>query len=273
MNAQENMHPFDLATKLISESGVYRGNTSEAYDNMVGPFGGFIAATLLRAVLEHPERIGEPLALTINYAAPIANGEFFIKANPARTNRSTQHWLLELFQGEETIITGTAVTAKRRETWSDTEVKFPSVPDPEKVPSIPLEGSPKWVRSYDIRVVKGFPHIASENLKENDDSETIQWVQDHPKRTLDFLSLTAMSDAFFPRVFVRRNKILPASTVSLTIYFHEDDETLTSLGADPILGVTRGLRFNRGFFDHTGEMWSKNGILLASTTQVVYYKD
>lgn len=268
-----NRHPFDVATELVNESGTFRGQTSKAYDNMVGPFGGYTASILLKAVLEHPERLGEPIALTINYAAPIADGEFFVKAKPARTNRSTQHWVLELFQNDETIITGTAVTAKRRETWSATERKFPNVPKPESVQSISTEGLPQWMNSYDIRVIKGFPEIKVENPEENEDSITIQWVQDKPERPLDFLSLTSMCDAFLPRVFTRRNKMLPASTVSLTIYFHVEKETFTSLGSGPVLGYARGLRFNNGYFDQMAEIWSENGILLATTTQMVYYKD
>lgn len=267
-----NIHSFDEATELELESGIFRGKTSAAYANMVGPFGGVTAATLLRAVIEHPERIGEPIALTINYAAPIDDGEFFIKAKPARTNRSTQHWVLELFQGKETIITGTAVTAIRRETWSDTELQFPSVPSPEAIPRLSTEGFPKWMNSYDIRVVKGVPNITLADVID-EDSATIQWIEDDPKRPLDFLSLTSMSDAFFPRVYIRLNKLLPASTVSLTIYFHVTGETLTSYGSQPVLGHARGLRYNNGFFDQAAEMWSKDGVLLATSTQMVYYKD
>ncbi len=100
---------------------------------MIGPFGGVIASTLLRAVLEHDEILGEPISLTINYAAPIQEAIFSIIAYPSRTNRSTQHWYMELKQNDKTVITGTAVTARRRDTWSSTELSFPDVPPADEV--------------------------------------------------------------------------------------------------------------------------------------------
>src|SRR5699024_779857 len=147
MSTNEQNHPFDKATTLTFQDGVFKGKTSEAYANMVGPFGGVIAAQLLQAVIEHPDCQGEPIALTINYAAPVIDGDFIIKANPARTNRSTQHWVIELSQADGVVITGTALTAKRRETWSTTELEMPDVPGPEKVPVLPSQGLPTWVRN------------------------------------------------------------------------------------------------------------------------------
>lgn len=271
MNLSDQSHPFDMATKLTGESGNYRGHTSEHYANMVGPFGGIIAATLLRAAMDHPARIGEPLSLTINYAAPIAAGDFAIKARPARTNRSTQHWIIELFQHDQTLITGTAVFANRRQTWSATEVPFPSVPAAKEVESLAVEGVPAWVKNYDIRFIQGGLDLFSQT--KTSDSVTTQWIRDEPRRTLDFLSLTAICDAFFPRIYVRRKQIMPASTVSLTVYFHADSAALTAHGDREVLGQARALRFHDGFFDQTAEIWTPDGSLLATTSQIVYFKE
>ena len=61
-------HPFDDALQLrASAPGQYTGLAPAPYWNMVGPFGGVTAATLLCAALQHPERLGDPLALTVNY--------------------------------------------------------------------------------------------------------------------------------------------------------------------------------------------------------------
>src|SRR5699024_3015506 len=122
------------------------------------PFGGITAATLLKAVIKHPECQGEPIALTVNYAVAISDGDFNIKATPTRTNRATQHWYIELQQKEKILVTGTAVFANRRETWTATETRFPNVPSAETVPSLPtIENLPPWVKNYDIKIVKGAP--------------------------------------------------------------------------------------------------------------------
>src|SRR5699024_11949634 len=111
MSANGSRHQFDEATRLTFHDGIYTGNTSAAYANMVGPFGGVIGAQLLNAVLEHPKREGEPIAITINYAAPIKDGEFTIKATPVRTNRSTQHWFIDYSIDVIILATETADTA------------------------------------------------------------------------------------------------------------------------------------------------------------------
>lgn len=272
MQSNQPQHPFDLATQLKQQqSGVYSGHTSNDYANMVGPFGGVIASTLLRAVLEHDEILGEPISLTINYAAPIQEEKFNIIAYPSRTNRSTQHWYIELKQNDKTAITGTAITAKRRDTWSSTELAFPDVPLANEVTLTSLENAPPWAQNYDIRTIKGVP--LAMDPTEQPDSVTLQWIKDKPNRDLDFLSLASMCDAFFPRIYVRRKSFVPIGTVSLTIYFHADAKSLENNGSQSVLGHTRALKFFNGYFDQTGEIWSHDGNLLATTSQFVYYKE
>ena len=68
-------HDFDSAIALASSGpDRFTGSTHPAYANMVGPYGGITCATLLQAVLLHPQRLGTPVALTVNYAGPIADG-------------------------------------------------------------------------------------------------------------------------------------------------------------------------------------------------------
>lgn len=107
-----SLHPFDTAIALEQQGeDLWQGHTSAAYANMVGPFGGITAAQALNAVLRDPRRLGEPVAFTVNFAAALADGPFLVHARPARTNRSTQHWTVEMRQGEHTVATATAVAA------------------------------------------------------------------------------------------------------------------------------------------------------------------
>jgi hypothetical protein len=68
-------------------------------------------------VLEHPEREGDPLALTVNCCAPISRGEFAVGLRCTRANRSSQHWSVEFTQGEsaDAVLTATVITAARRD--------------------------------------------------------------------------------------------------------------------------------------------------------------
>lgn len=238
---------------------------------MVGPFGGVIAAKLLNAVLRHPALLGEPIAFTVNYAAPIADGEFDVEAKTARTNRSTQHWLLELRQQEQIAVTATAVCAARRQTWSSRETQFPEIPPPEALPRHPGFGRAAWTERYDMRFAQGEPDFAPGAAER--DTVSRLWVRDEPRRPLDFLSLVALADVFFPRLFVRRPAWVPIGTVSFTTYFHADAAMLAAHGDAYVLGTARAHQFRNGYFDQAAEVWARDGTLLATSHQIVYYKE
>jgi acyl-CoA thioesterase len=105
-------HLFDEATRVTAGDSCWQGRTSDDYWAFVGPFGGATAATILRALIDHPQRSGEPLSLTVNFCAPIAQGDFDLDVRLVKANRSTQHWCVELRQrGAEIAALATAVFA------------------------------------------------------------------------------------------------------------------------------------------------------------------
>jgi acyl-CoA thioesterase len=268
------MHSFDAAIALTATKvDHFRGATTPAYANMVGPFGGTTGATLLQAALLHPARLGQPIALTVNFASALNTGEFEIEARAVRTNRSTQHWVIELVQAGEVAATATAVFAQRRETWSAPEAVAPvNLPPPEALPRADHRGRPAWVQRYDMRFVEGGMPDAFDG-QEQPHSRSCLWVRDEPPRPLDFASLAAICDSLFPRIFMRRRKVAPIGTVSLTTYVHADAAMLAEQGEQPVLGVARALNFRNGYFDQSAKIWGSGGQLLASTHQIVYFRE
>lgn len=269
----KTMHPFDIATNLTEVQGKFLGQTTTHYANMIGPFGGILAANLLKAILNHPERIGEPVSLTVNYVSAVADGSFEIRPSIARTNRSTQHWKVDMLQDNKVVMTGTALCAKRKTTWSNTELAMPEVVQPEAVKRFSLEGTPTWMQQYDMRFISGKPNVLGEKEDTLEHSSSLLWIKDLPDRPLDYLSLASLCDTFLPRIFLREPQFVPASTVSLTIYFHVNAEMLTQHGSNFVLGQARGHRFYNGFFDQFGTLWNTKGEILATTSQIVYFRD
>ena len=273
-------HPLDEALQLTASSaatGQYEGQTHAGYWNMVGPFGGITAATLLQAILQHPDLLGDPLSLTVNYAGAVTTGAFTVQATPVRTNRSTQHWTLSILQADAegaqlVTTTATAVTAVRRETWSVGDVPMPEVPPPadNKAMAAP-PGAVEWLNRYEMRPIAG--HIPRAWDGSGDHSLTQLWMRDAPPRPLDFCALTALADVFFPRVWLRRARQVPAGTVSITVYFHATAEQLQATGTGFLLGQARGQEFRNGFFDQTVQLWNEAGTMLATSHQIVYYKE
>ncbi len=268
-------HPLDAATNLtLVGTGAYEGTTSEAYWNLAGPFGGIVAATLLRAVLKHPDRIGEPIALTVNFCAPIASGKFEVTATPTRTNRSTQHWEFKLVQGEGALVaaSGTAITASRPQTWEHHPVQQPAVPAAKETPVFATSGL-KWLEQYEFRFARGAPQLQSTPAIEAFETLSHFWVKDALPRDLDYVSLAALSDTPFARIFQARGAIVPFGTVSLTTYFHGGSDEIADQGSTALLGVADAHIFHRGFHDQSAQFWSAQGRLLATSNQIVYFRD
>ena len=229
-------HPFDIATDLeATGDGDWLARTSDAYWNMIGPFGGLIAALMFKSAYAHPDREGEPVALTVNFCAAIAKGEMRISAKPARTNRSTQHWTMTMLQAGECVATATAMFGKRPDTFAHRPAKPPAAAPFESLQRLPPPDA-GWIERYDLR-------------------------------------FAALTDIFFGRIIHVRKRMVPFGTVTLTSYFHATEADLAELASTPVLGTADARIFDRGFHDQSAELWSADGRLLATSHQLVYYRD
>ncbi len=250
--------------------GVMRGRTVPEWANMVGPFGGITAATLVHAVESQPDCHGQPVALTVNFAAPIADGEFDIVLRAARTNRTNQHWIVELTQDGDTKTTATALFGLRRETWAAQEAVMPAVPAPEDVAVPGFPPQVRWTRNFEMLFVEGA--VPQPDSGPDPSSATTLWMRNTPSRPLDFPALTAMCDLFYPRIYRRLGRAVPAGTISMNIYFHADHHQLDAVGDDFLLGTAHANRFSLGYFDQSAEIFGRDGTLLATSQQIVYFK-
>ncbi|MGE5650653.1 acyl-CoA thioesterase II [Noviherbaspirillum sp. UKPF54] len=264
------VHPFDQAIELArAGDGTFSGRTSTHYWNAISPFGGTTVATLLQAMLAHPQRLGDPLSMTVNFAGPLQPGEFTVRVTVARAGRSTQHWQMEIRQAgdEQPAVTGTAVFAVRRETWSDTEATLPDVLPPGQLARYAPPVQVPFLQMYDIRYVDCDP------LAGGPDSTTQCWISDVPPRRLDFPAIAAYCDSFVPRLFVRKGAARPISTVTLSINFHVDDAALARQQGRHAFGKARANAFNGGYYDQEGQLWAEDGTLLATTHQLVWFRE
>lgn len=269
-------HALDLATVLQGDPAgpVRRAHTSDAYWTFIGPFGGASAATALRAVLEHPAREGDPLALTVNFCAPIGRGGYDVSIRRTRANRSSQHWSVEFTQGDsdEAVLTAMVVTAARRDGFSHQLARAPAMPAWDALPKPPNASSLSWVAQYDFRFAEG-GLVLSETPPETPRSpRSVLWLRDADSRPLDFVSLAALSDAFFGRVFQVLGRIPPFGTVSMTTYFHASADELRAHGTAPLAGVADAQVFHRSFGDQTVGLYGAGGQLLATAVQVAYFR-
>ena len=270
-------HPLDVALRMTPQhDGSMQATAPAAYWNMVGPYGGITAAQMLQAVLTQPNLLGEPVSITVNFAGPVASGDMRIEAVAVRTNRSTQHWTVSMGQrneeGEyEICTTATVITAVRRETFSMDSLDPPAMPDPATCERYDTQGAMEWLHRYDMRVVQGaIPTVWDDSGQE---SISQLWVRDDPPRPLDFPALAALCDVFFPRIWLQRARRVPAGTVGMTVYFHAGSEQLAQQADRHVLAQASAQAFRNGYFDQTAQLWDAEGSLLATSHQIVYYKE
>lgn len=267
-----DLHPLDDATRLQPGSeGRLAGRTTPAYWNMASPFGGVTAGLLMRAVLDHPARIGTPVSQTVNYCAPIAQGDFTVDVRVVRSGRSVQHFYAEIAQAGTVTTNATIICAARSETWRHQPARMPDVPPAGSLPPGPAAAPVAFIGRYDFRFLEGEPRFGPP-LAEPRSPHSLFWIADRPARPLDFVSLAAFCDIFFPRVFQVRGYPVPAGTVSMTSYFHAGEAELAAQGDRPLLARADALRFGDQFCDQFGELWSDAGTLLASTSQIGWFR-
>ena len=189
-------HLFDEATRVTAGDSCWQGQTSDDYWAFVGPFGGATAATVLRALIDHPQRAGDPLALTVNYCAAIAQGEFDLDIRLVKANRSSQHWSVELTQARRCRDAGDRGVRRAPPVLVAPAGRVPAAKPFEQIPPYTRIAAP-WVKQYDFRFIDGDPDFerAAKDVPASAFSKL--WIGDRVPRKIDMLSLMSMSDAFF----------------------------------------------------------------------------
>jgi acyl-CoA thioesterase len=267
------LHPFDQAIALEETGpGQWRGAAIDAYGNMVGAFGGVVAATLLNAVLRDGRHQGHPVSLTVNFCAALALAGFAIQTTLQRGGKYTQHWSLVLTQGDTVCATASVVMGTRGEVFSHQPVAMPDVMAFEECEELPRLAPVKWVGQYEFRFAEGAPTIPGKGFEEPQPARSAIWMRDRPERALDYTALAALGDSFLLRLFQVRGSIVPMGTVSLTTHFLATPDEIDEQAAAPLLGIADSMRFHGNFHDQQMQLWGRSGKLLAVGNQVVWYR-
>ena len=266
-------HVFDRAIALTATAkGAWAGQSSPDYANMVGAYGGIVAATLLNSVLSDDRHSGTPVSQTVNFCTGLGTGAFIITTTLHRAGKYTQHWNTILSQGDAVVATSSIVMGVRAETFGHQPTPIPNVPSADSIEPmadvIPLE----WTRRYDYRFVNGGTENFGKPLDTLGSSQTRVWLADNPRRPLDYLSLSALADCFFLRLIQVRGKMEPMGTVTLTTHFLATTDDLAAQNTDHLLGIVDSNRMHNQFHDQTMQLFSTDGKILASGTQLVWYR-
>jgi acyl-CoA thioesterase len=269
-------HAFDAALALAPSGPMkWSGHTHPAYSNFNGQFGGITAATLLRAILASAEGRAGPVSVTVNYCAAMVQGPFEVATREIRRGRTLQHWSADLVQNGKVCATALVALAQRARSWSHAPLTPPSAPPPDQIPEMRKGDWKGWIGQYEMRMQEGSiePLRGQPPLSQPGSARSLLWLRHAEPRPLDFEGLMCMSDAFFVRMIQVRNTFPPMGTVSISTYFHCDAAALARQGDDYLLCNVDSRVFRDTFHDQSAELWSRDGVLLANTHQIVWYAE
>lgn len=242
-----------------------------AYWNWIGPFGGWTAAVLMKCMLQDARTANplmQPVSQTVDYMTGLKDDPLRIVTACDRAGRTTQFWSASLRPegAESAAVRSTAVFGERRRTRGFVEQRMPAAPPPETLPPFRFPADRvAWPQTYDMRIVHGNITVVNETMR------SLTWIRDADRRPLDFISLAAIADSCFPRIYYRIEGPAPYSTISMTTYFHADAQDLAAVGDGHVLVDAFGKRAGSGFSDQHADIWSADGQLLAVSQQMAWY--
>ena len=264
-------HLFDQALALVrvdttDHRATYEGQVHPAFKNINDPYGGWTAAILAKSIIDTCESDLELVSLTTDYLSVPSGVTVQIDVDSDRSGRGTEFWRAVLAGRTDTNPTNRAIAilARRRDTLEWIEGVRPDVPPPEICQTIDLPMA--WRRVIEIRPTMDPPMSMSA------DTHYSTWVRFTPGRDLDSVGLVALADTPMPRLFQVIGRQEAVATVSMTVYLHATSADYAAVGDDYLLVDSRGARGGRGFYDQHATIWSRDGRLLVTTQQVVWYR-
>ncbi len=263
------MTGLDLSLRVeATRPGEWQAYADPTYESINGQFGGWSAALLLRALLSESRASGTPSALTVHYLATVPPGrELSIRTELRHGSRSLSYWQAELRVTDQPdpLALATLVLSNRRESDRFDELRMPAVPDPKSIERFRPPAGPFGER-MDLRPVIGHPPFDQVATR------SVFWVREESGRAIDAVQLAYLADVGAPRIFLRSSGPRPSSTLTLSIYFHATGEDLAAVGDDYILAELNGTRAEASTFGSRGELWSRQGELLATMEQLCWFK-
>jgi acyl-CoA thioesterase len=258
---------FDTDTALQpSGEGVFTGRIDRGWWIIRGPNGGYIASIILRALTMAVDDADRHVrSLTIHYLRPPVEGPVTVRTSIERTGRSLTTVSGHMEQEGKLIAIALAAFSTAFEaavTFQD--APMPEAPAPESLPPRPeREGDLPFLDRFDFRLAVGEIPLGG-----GGEAVTGAWMRPTEPRVADALLVAQLMDAWAPAVFAKVMAPTGVPTIDLTIHFRHPLPVPGASPDDYLLGVFRSRTAHDGFVEEDGELWTRDGLLVAQSRQL-----
>ena len=248
--------------------GAWRATCDGAWATQLGANGGYLAALVLRAMateLDDPAR--EARSLTCHYLRPPAEGEVRVDVEVERSGRSLSTVTARLSQAGTLCVLAVAAFAIEIDGALDYAADAPAARAPDAVERLAPVAQVPITAHFVRRPTLGAPLYAGA-----EDSMTGGWLRFADPQALDAPALAMYADAWWPSPLPRLTRPVTAPTIDLTVHFRAP-AAAAAIAEEPVLAVFRSSTAAHGFFEEDGELWSRDGVLLAHSRQLALIVD
>jgi acyl-CoA thioesterase len=234
-----------------------------------GPHGGYLAAMLLRALVETvADDARAPRSLTIHYARAPTPGPVGIESVIERAGRSLSTLSARMEQEGKLVAVALAAFSVPWSAPEISELAMPAVAPAEptrEAGTLRAVGAPPFTGHIVFQKrIGGAPFKSSERPM-----EVGGWLGLAEERPIDSLSLAFFSDALFSPPYTRLKEPATTPTIDLTVHFR----TPMPRRADPDPNELCLARFqtqviHEGFFEEDGMIWAADGTVLIQSRQL-----
>jgi acyl-CoA thioesterase len=256
---------FERATAVAPVGdGTWRAECDDAWSAGRGPNGGYLAAIMLRAMLgELDDLERHARSLTCHYLRPPGVGEVSVQVAVERAGRSVSAVSAKLAQAGQLCVLAIAAFSRDFDGVLDYAGEPPAAAPPERVrPAAPVPAVPMTER-FTARVTLGSRPFSGAH-----EALTGGWLSFAEPQVLDAPALAMYADAWIPSPFPRLDGPASAPTIDLTVHFRAPAATAAVAADEPVLATFRSSTSSGGFFEEDGELWSRDGVLLAQSRQL-----
>jgi acyl-CoA thioesterase len=256
-----------LLKEFVWRDGALIAPMDPAIAAYTGAFGGWVAAhALLAATRSADDSEADPLSVSIDFLRGIGPGDVESRGETISSTRSLRFVRVLTTQGGELCAGSSIVLARRRPTDTLSPVAMPECAPPESLNPVPTTGLPvTWVSQYDLRFASGAPDRRQPELR------TLVWVKQRDASALDYASLVAIADTPLPRVFMQYGTLSKITTVSMSVSFSANRDDLAAVTNSPVLVESWCTSGRHGYYDQQTRIWSRAGVLLATSSQIVWF--